>query len=126
MAQLGGQLLWGLVCQALPGGARCHACARAGVAEDNVKWYRDAALCELPHRPDERVAAAELNANRVRLRTSSDVEPWMLIVLEEKEHNCDLVMIGRQAHHALDGFLLGSTSRRVIAEGAVDVPLARR
>ena len=45
----------------------------------------------------------------------------MLIVQEEQEQDCDLVVIGRQGRHALDEFLLGSTTRMVVADGAADV-----
>jgi nucleotide-binding universal stress UspA family protein len=50
----------------------------------------------------------------------------MLIVQEEQEHDCDLVVIGRQGRHAVDEFLLGSTTRMVISEGAADVLVASR
>jgi nucleotide-binding universal stress UspA family protein len=50
----------------------------------------------------------------------------MPIVQQEQEHDCELVVIGRQVRHAVDGFLLGSTTRRVICEGAADVRIASR
>lgn len=50
----------------------------------------------------------------------------MLIVQEEQEQDCDLVVIGRQGRHALDEFLLGSTTRMVISDGAGDVLISTR
>ena len=56
----------------------------------------------------------------------SGADPWMLIVQDEQEHDCDLVVIGRQGRHAVDEFLLGSTTRMVISDGAADVLIASR
>ncbi len=52
----------------------------------------------------------------------------MLIVQEEQAQaqDCDLVVMGRQGRHALDGFLLGSTTRMVIADDAADVLISTR
>jgi nucleotide-binding universal stress UspA family protein len=50
----------------------------------------------------------------------------MLIVQEEQEQDCDLVVIGRQGRHALDEMLLGSTTRMAVAEGAADVLISSR
>ena len=69
---------------------------------------------------------ARLDAGRVRFSTPGGAGPWMLIVQEEQEHDCDLVVIGRQGRHAVDEFLLGSTTRMVISEGAADVLVASR
>jgi nucleotide-binding universal stress UspA family protein len=48
----------------------------------------------------------------------------MLIVQEEQEHDCDLVVIGKQGRHALGELLLGSTARMVMAECTSDVLLS--
>lgn len=93
----------------------------AGVAEDIVMRYRDTARREAQQRLRELAADAGLDAERVRLSTPSGADPWMLIVQEEQEQDCDLVVIGRQGRHALDEFLLGSTTRMVVADGAADV-----
>lgn len=98
----------------------------AGVAEDAVMRYRDAAQREALQRLRELAAEAGLDADRVGLSTPSGADPWMLIVQDEQEHDCDLVVIGRQGRHALDEFLLGSTTRMVIAEGAADVLISSR
>lgn len=98
----------------------------AGVAEDAVLRYRDTAQREALQRLRELAADAGLDADRVRLSTPGGADPWMLIVQDEQEHDCDLVVIGRQGRHALDEFLLGSTTRSVIAEGAADVLISSR
>ena len=98
----------------------------AGVAEGDVKRSRDAALREVPHRPGERVAAAGLDAIRVRLRTASDAESGMLIALEEPAHSSDLVMTGLRIQRPPDESPPGSTTRMVIGKGTADMPLPRR
>jgi nucleotide-binding universal stress UspA family protein len=98
----------------------------AGVAEDTVMRYRDTARREAQQRLRELAADAGLDTERVRLSTPSGADPWMLIVQEEQEQDCDLVVIGRQGRHALDEFLLGSTTRMVVADGAADVLISTR
>ena len=98
----------------------------AGVAEDTVMRYRDTARREAQQRLRGLAVDAGLDTERVRLRTPSGAEPWMLIVQEEQEQDCDLVVIGRQGRHALDEFLLGSTTRMVVADGAADVLISSR
>lgn len=98
----------------------------AGVADDTVARYRDAARREAQQRLHELAADSGLGADRLRLSTPGGADPWMLIVQEEQEHDCDLVVIGRQGRHAVDEFLLGSTTRMVISEGAADVVVASR
>jgi nucleotide-binding universal stress UspA family protein len=98
----------------------------AGVADGTVLQYRDAARREASQRLAELAADTGLDAGRVRFSTPSGADAWMLIVQDEQEHDCDLVVIGRQGRHAVDELLLGSTTRMVIAEGAADVLVASR
>lgn len=98
----------------------------AGVTEDIVMRYRDTARREAQQRLRDLAADAGLDAERVRLSTPVGADPWMLIVQEEQEQDCDLVVIGRQGRHALDEFLLGSTTRMVVADGAADVLILSR
>lgn len=98
----------------------------AGVADDIVMRYRDTARGEAQQRLGYLAADAGLDMDRVRLSTPSGADPWMLIVQEEQEQDCDLVVIGRQGRHALDEFLLGSTTRMVVADGAADVLISSR
>ncbi len=73
-----------------------------------------------------RLLTARLDAGRVRFSTPGGAGPWMLIVQEEQEHDCDLLAIGRHGRHVVDELLLGSTTRMVISEGAADVLIASR
>jgi nucleotide-binding universal stress UspA family protein len=98
----------------------------AGVADEIVMRYRDAARLEAQQRLRALAADAGLDADRVMMTTPTGAEPWMLIVQEEQEQDCDLVVIGRQGRHALDEMLLGSTTRMAVAEGAADVLISSR
>jgi len=86
--------------------------------------YRDEARREAHQRLRDLASDAGLPLDRVRLSTPCGASPWMLIVEQEQEQDCDLVVIGRQGRHAIDEFLLGSTTRMVIAEGSTDVLIA--
>ncbi|MFT7772489.1 universal stress protein [Roseateles sp.] len=98
----------------------------AGVSGDVVTHYQEAARSEAQQRLAALAAEAGLDADRVCLSTPGGADPWMLILQEEQEHDCDLVVIGRQGRHALDEFLLGSTTRMVIADGTADVLISCR
>lgn len=98
----------------------------AGVADSVVLRYRDEARLEARQRLDQLVAAAGLDKGKVEMVTPSGADPWMLIVQEEQEQDCDLVVIGRQGRHAVDEFLLGSTTRMVISEGSADMLVSTR
>jgi nucleotide-binding universal stress UspA family protein len=98
----------------------------AGVGEHVVAQYREAARLEALQRLSDLAADAGLDASRLRLSAPGGADPWMLIAQEELEQDCDLVVIGRQGRHALDEFLLGSTTRMVVAEGTADVLICSR
>lgn len=93
----------------------------AGVTEDALVRYREAARRTAQRRLQELAADSGLDQGLVTLCTPSGASPWMLIVQEAQKQNCDLVVMGRQGRHAIDEFLLGSTTRMVIAEGLTDV-----
>jgi nucleotide-binding universal stress UspA family protein len=93
----------------------------AGVANDTVRRYRDTARHEAQSRLRQLATDAGLGADQVTLTMPDGADPWMLIVREEQEQDCDLVVIGRQGRHALEELMLGSTTRMVVTEGAADV-----
>ena len=65
-----------------------------------------------------------LAPERLRQSTPEGEEPWMLIAQQEQEHDCDLIVMGRQGRHALEDLMLGSTKRMVLAECSADVLLS--
>lgn len=98
----------------------------AGVADETIRRYRDNARAEAQQRLVQLAAQAGLGRDRVHFSTPAGADPWMLILQEELEQDCDLVVIGRQGRHALEEWLLGSTTRMVMADGTVDVLVSCR
>jgi nucleotide-binding universal stress UspA family protein len=96
-----------------------------GVADSIIAHYRDGARNEARRQLQELAAQAGLEAPQVRLSTPDGADPWMLIAQDEQEHDCDLIVIGRQGRHVLDE-LLGSTTRMVLSECTVDVLVSTR
>jgi len=97
-----------------------------GVADSVIAHYRDAARGEARQQLQQLAAQTNLNPQQVRWSTPDGADPWMLIAQEEQEHDCDLIVVGRQGRHMLDELLLGSTTRMVLAECTVDVLLSTR
>jgi nucleotide-binding universal stress UspA family protein len=92
----------------------------AGVADKVIGQYRDAGRREAQQKLRALAEHAGLAADRVGLMTP-DGTPWMQIVQQEQELDCDLIVIGRQGRHAMDELLLGSTTRMVMSECSADV-----
>jgi nucleotide-binding universal stress UspA family protein len=97
-----------------------------GVADTTIAHYRDSARWEARQQLQQLAAQTGLTTGKVRLSTPDGADAWMLIAQEEQEHDCDLIVIGRQGRHTLDELLLGSTTRMVLSECAVDVLVSTR
>ena len=93
----------------------------AGVADTVVARYRHEARREAEERLRQLAAASQLSPDRVQFAIPEGADPWMLVVQQEQERECDLIVIGKHGRHALEELLLGSTTRMVIAEGRADV-----
>ncbi|MCW5660353.1 MAG: universal stress protein [Burkholderiaceae bacterium] len=93
----------------------------AGVAQATVTRYRDAARNEARNRLHALASQTGLPPERVQVTTPDGADPWMLIAQQEQEHDCDLIVIGKQGRNALEELLLGSTTRMVMSECSSDV-----
>lgn len=93
----------------------------AGVDESAIARYRDNARMEAWTRLSEIAARAGLTPDQVRLATPHGADPWMLIVQQEQELDCDLIVIGKQGRNLVGDLLLGSTTRMVMLESSADV-----
>ena len=98
----------------------------SGVSESDLARYRGTAISEARRRLDELAAAAGLQEGWIGIAASDRADPWMQIVRQELEQDCDLIVIGKHGRHALEEFLLGSTTRMVIAESSADVAVSTR
>ena len=93
----------------------------AGVGDATVAHYRGAARTDARLQLAALADRSGLPAQRLQLSAPLGETPWVLIAEEEQARDCDLVVIGRQGRHAVDELLLGSTTRRVLAECSADV-----
>ena len=98
----------------------------AGVADSRLSQYRGISIAESNRRLDELAAAAGLGDGWVGIASPDGADPWMQIVREELEQDCDLIVMGKHGRHALEELLLGSTTRMVIAECSADVLVSTR
>lgn len=93
----------------------------AGVADDVVGRYRDQARREATQRLHQLAGQSGLPAQRLRTIVVEGADPWMLVMQQEQEHDCDLIVIGKHGRHVLEDLLLGSTTRMVMSECSADV-----
>ena len=99
---------------------------RMVASESQIARYRDTATSEAKRRLDEFGATAGLREDWLAITASEGADPWMQIVQQELEQDCDLIVIGKHGRHVLEEQLLGSTTRMVIAEGSADVLVSTR
>jgi nucleotide-binding universal stress UspA family protein len=92
----------------------------AGVEERYLQEYRNQARAEAEQRMQELCDAAGLAQEGV-LRIVARGSPMLRILEQEDEQDCDLIVVGRQGQSRMEDFLLGSVSRRVLAEAEADV-----
>lgn len=92
----------------------------AGVPEETVDFYRAAAKEEAMQKMGELLAAAGLEPQSAR-RLVLHGDPWRNIVEQEREQDCDLIVMGRRGEGMLEEFLLGSVTKRVLTDCHGDV-----
>jgi nucleotide-binding universal stress UspA family protein len=90
----------------------------AGVEEDYLEEYRRAAHAEARDRMADLCRRAGLDDGAQLLVHGAAAER---ILAQEDEQDCDLIVMGRQGQSAVEDLLLGSVSRRVLAESDSDV-----
>ena len=94
---------------------------RFGVADQSIARQRERARDAAQQQLRALATQTGLAAERLLPSTPEGDDPWVLIAQQEQEHDCDLIVMGRQGRHALGELMLGSTTRRVLAECRADV-----
>lgn len=94
---------------------------RLGVAEQAITRQRERAREAAQLQLRAMAAQTGLAAERLLSSAPEGDDPWQLIAQQEQEHDCDLIVMGRQGRHALGELMLGSTTRRVLDECRADV-----
>lgn len=92
----------------------------AGVAEENIAYYRRHARAQAQVDMEAMIAELDLPADIVTRRIAHGYPP-RLIAKAEKETRADLVAIGKHGKSALEDLLLGSVTLHTLAESACDV-----
>lgn len=93
----------------------------AGAEAHLIDAYRDAAREDAMRALAELATHAGLRHDRWTALAPADLDPWMQIVRQEQEQDCDVIVIGKHGRNVVEELLLGSTTNRVIAESACDV-----
>jgi len=93
----------------------------AGVEDKVIASYRTRALDAARDELAKLAAAAGLSSRQWIALTPHAADPWMQIVEQEQEYDCDLVVVGKHGRNALAELILGSTTQMVLAECAGDV-----
>lgn len=97
----------------------------AGVDEDALHGLRVTAKREAIAALNTLVATAGLDDASVR-RVVLHGEPSSLILEQEQEQDCDLIVMGKHGQSMLEDMLLGSVTRHVLTRAAADVLVAGR
>lgn len=92
----------------------------ASVGEDVLERYRVASRLEAQAELDRLVAEAGLDSGRVSARVIHG--PTSRVILaQEQERDCDLIVMGKHGQGVMEDLLLGSVTKHVLAEAAGDV-----
>lgn len=91
----------------------------AGVEDRYLQEYRDRARAEAQDRMAQLCARAGLPGMPVQAVVHGPAT--RRILEEEDDQDCDLIVLGRQGQSRVEDMLLGSVSRRVLAEAEADV-----
>lgn len=92
----------------------------AGVDDEQVGHLRIAAKQRALEQMNRLVAEAGLPEDRVQ-RVLVHGEPTRAILEAEREHGCDLVVLGRQGKSLIEEWLVGSVARHVLGFSTGDV-----
>ncbi|CAL95765.1 universal stress protein [Azoarcus olearius] len=97
----------------------------AGVEDETLHSLRVAAKRHAVERLNALITAAGLEDAGVR-RIVLHADPTTLILEQEQEQDCDLIVIGKHGQSALEDMLLGSVTKHVLARASADVLVADR
>lgn len=94
----------------------------AGVQTEQIQQYRANARQQAQKSMAELCAAAGLDPLRVPALVLHG-DPMQLLVQQEQERDCDLIVMGKQGDNAVEDVFLGSVTRYALAQSQCDVLL---
>ena len=92
----------------------------ASVDKDTINRYRVVARNEALLRVQALSSEADLPPGKLRYVVAHG-SPAVRILEQEQEQNCDLIVMGKHGESALEDLLIGSVTKRVLAESQCDV-----
>lgn len=92
----------------------------AGVDEDEIRYYRLSARQDALSKLEALCADAQIPSQDVRLLVIQG-SPLSNILVQERMHGCDLIVMGKHGENMLEELMLGSITRHVMAESHCDV-----
>lgn len=92
----------------------------AGVDAATIDFYRRNARAEAIQRVHELAHAAGIQPGQWT-PCISEGDASFQVLEQEREQNCDLVVLGKHGQSATEDLLLGSVTKHVLAEGKADV-----
>jgi nucleotide-binding universal stress UspA family protein len=95
----------------------------AGVEEDALKRYRAAARQEALDKMDALTMQAGMQRRDVGC-SAHHGDASRIILAEEQEQDCDLIVMGKHGEGMMEELLLGSVTKHVLSESSCDVLVA--
>jgi nucleotide-binding universal stress UspA family protein len=92
----------------------------AGVQDETLRKYREIARSQAERAMQSFLPAAGLPSGPVTTLVLHG-NPSSLIIEQEQERDCDLVVVGKRGESLVDDFLLGSVTKHVLQESQGDV-----
>ena len=97
-----------------------------GVDQSVIDDYRARARIDAMDRMRDLASRAGLRDGAWRAVAPDGDVPWLEILGQETEHECDLIVMGKHGRSAVEELLLGSTTSRVMDDAASDILVASR
>ena len=95
----------------------------AGVQTDQIQQYRAHALQVARQNMEALCLQGGLNT-AVKPTLVVHGEPSLVVVQQEQELDCDLIVMGKQGDNAAEDMLLGSVTRYALSQSQCDVLIA--
>jgi len=92
----------------------------AGLGEDTLERYRTIARRQALQGMHSLLTEAGLEPGRIATIVRQG-DPSSLVIEQEQERDCDLIVVGRHGESALEAILLGSVTRHLLQESQGDV-----
>jgi nucleotide-binding universal stress UspA family protein/phosphoserine phosphatase len=94
---------------------------RAGVRDDEIKHYRAQVLQQARSRVNTLIEAMAGGSHRIFRTVEHEEEAARLILAKEEALRADLIVMGKHGQSIVEEMLLGSVTRRILADSKGDV-----